>query len=175
MHLLTHTINQIVEILMANTWTHVAHNFHKFLRQAFQREFSIFETDVRRLTDKERNCAREFAMGHCLGGNGCWNAIVQDDLRRHLRRVYLPWRRKYKESLPVEDAQKIEKEDCPELIRWMADLSAHRDRCAAREDVEFYKGCNIFLRKMQKAKPFVERLAFFVYDEEKIFDFFEKA
>jgi hypothetical protein len=141
MHLLKDTINQVVEILMANTWTHVAHNFHNFLRQAFQREFSIFETDVRRLTDKERNCAREFAMGHCLGGNGCWNAIVQDDLRRHLKRVYLPWRRKYKESLPVEDAQKIKKEDCPELIRWMADLSAHRDRCAAREDVEFYKGC----------------------------------
>ncbi len=49
--------------------------------------------------------------------------------------------RRFAEALPVEDAQHIKKEDCPALIRWMAELSAHRDRCASREDVYFYKGC----------------------------------
>ena len=141
MDLIVHTINQVVEILMANTWTHVAQNFHNFLRKAFQREFSIFETDVRRLTDKERNCARESAMRHSLGGEIFWDPVVRQDLRQRLESVYVPWTSKYEKVCPVKDAQFINKEDCPDLIRWMADLSAHRDRCAAREDVEFYKGC----------------------------------
>jgi hypothetical protein len=138
MHCIVHTINQVVEILMANAWTHVAQNFHNFLRKAFQREFSIFETDVRKLTDKERNCARESAMNHCTKREIFWEPVVGEDLRRRLESVYLPWTRKYG---PVGDAQNIRKEDCPELIQWMADLLAHRDRCAVREDVDFYKGC----------------------------------
>ena len=66
MHLIVHTINQIVVVLMANTWTHVAQSFHNLLRKAFQRELSIFETDVRKLTVKERSCAREYAMQKCV-------------------------------------------------------------------------------------------------------------
>ena len=67
-----------------------------------------------------------------------WDPAVQDDLRSHLERVYRPWTDKYGS---VKDSQQIKKEDCPELIRWMAELAAHRDRCAVREDVIFYKGC----------------------------------
>ncbi len=70
MHLIGNIINQAVVGLMANTMTHVAHNFHNFLRQAFQREFSIFEKDVRKLTASERNQARESAMRHCLSEKG---------------------------------------------------------------------------------------------------------
>ncbi len=160
MHLIVHTINQVVTILMANMRTHVAQNFHNFLRQAFQREFSIFETDVRKLTAEERNCARADAMAHCLSGDDesviwaspklrkkkqsfflRWRDAVQEDLREHLKSAYVPWMFKFHRSLPVGDAQHIEKDDISGLIRWMADLSAHRDRCAVREDVEFYKGC----------------------------------
>ena len=142
MHLISHAINQIVVILMANMQTHVAQNFHNFLRQAIQREFSIFETDVRRLTAQERNSARGDAMAHCLSGEGeSWRDVVQQDLREHLKSTYVPWMVKFRRYLPVGDAQRIEKDDIPGLLRWMADLSAHRDRGAVREDVEFYKGC----------------------------------
>ena len=135
------TINQVVEVLMANTWTHVAQNFHNFLRKAFQRSLSIFEKDVRRLTNGERNSARESAMMHALGGESWWEEVVQEDLRQHLHQLYNPWLQKYESSLPIGTAQSIKKEACPELIRWMADLSKHRDSCEAREDVEYYKGC----------------------------------
>ncbi len=120
MHLIGNTVNQVVEILMANMRTHVAHNFHNFLRQAFQREFSIFETDVRKLTAEERNCAREDAMAHCLSGDDeNWRDVVQEDLREHLKHTYVPWMFKFHRSLPVGDAQHIEKDDVPGLIRWM--------------------------------------------------------
>ena len=138
MELIANTINQVVVLLMANTWTHVAQNF---LRQAFQREFSIFETDVRKLTDNERNAARESAMRHALGGEAHWPSIVRNDIRQCLEKCYLPWKEKHQASIPVSDAQRIDPKDCPGLIRWMADLSAHRDACAAREDVIFFRGC----------------------------------
>ena len=87
MHLIGNTVNQAVVGLMANTMTHVAHNFHNFLRKAFQREFSIFETDIRKLTNVERNQARESAMHHCLsqkGTDASWGEVVQADLQAHL-------------------------------------------------------------------------------------------
>ena len=78
-------------------------------------------------------------MRHSLRtGETSWDPVVQDDLRSHLERVYRPWTDKYGS---VKDSQQIKKEDCPELIRWMAELAAHRDRCHVREDVIFYKGC----------------------------------
>ena len=141
-HLIGNTVNQVIVTIMANMRTHVAQNFHNFLRQAFQREFSIFETDVRKLTVQERNCARADAMAHCLsGGDESWRDVVQGDLREYLKSTYVPWILKFHSSLPVGDAQHIGNDDIPGLIRWMADLSAHRDRCAAREDVDFKKGC----------------------------------
>ncbi len=66
-------------------------------------------------------------MTHCLSGEDeSWREEVQEDLREHLRSTYVPWMFRFHSSLPVGDAQYIEKDDIPELIRWMADLSAHR-------------------------------------------------
>uniref|UniRef100_A0A6C0C047 Uncharacterized protein n=1 Tax=viral metagenome TaxID=1070528 RepID=A0A6C0C047_9ZZZZ len=102
-----HTINPIVVVLMANTWTRVAQSFHNLLRKAFQQELSIFATDVRKLTFKERSCARECAMRHSLRtGETSWDPAVQDDSGSHLECVYRPWTDKYGS---VKDSQQIKK------------------------------------------------------------------
>ena len=126
---------------MTNTWNHVAQNFHNFLRKTLQREFTIFEKNIRKLNQTERNSARESAMKYMLGGSLSWEPVVNEDLRYSLCQSILPWREKYQSSLPIGSASSIKKQDCPELIRWMADLSKHRDQCAQREDIEYPKGC----------------------------------